>query len=571
MERKSGSIASGAAMLVAAAFLFLSCASIAPSASRTGLALGEWGGGRLVQTRHGVLEGRADRDGTLAWLGIPYAAPPLGDLRWQAPRPPSPWLGTRQATRFASRSIQRSSLLGTTVGSEDSLYLNVWRPATDARDLPVYVWIHGGGNTSGASDASPEYYGHALASRAGLVFVSVNYRLGIFGWFSHPSLRTGDPNTDSGNFGTLDLIASLEWVRDNIAAFGGDPLNVTIAGESAGAFNALTLLIAPAARGLFHKAVVQSGYTRTSKTDPGEYSGQLAGRLALRQGKAENEEEAKAYLESLGGDETAKWLRDASPEELLHLAKPSSRGILPLPYPIFDGTVLPSDGFKALADPERRADLPVLIGTNKEETKLFMFFWRRNSRDPDFRKLAEVTSAVWKAEGADSVADALGTKAGTGKVYLYRFDWGAPDGKGKSVLGSWAGASLGASHGMEIPFFLQTDVVYGNRMPFRIFTAANMKGRLDLQSRIGGYLSNFVRMGNPNPPADGARGDTPHWDPWDASLAEPSFIVLDAGFDKARIVVEYGRAVRDEILLDMESEASEALLKKYLEIAPLLE
>lgn len=549
--------------------LLSSCASLAPPESDSLFAPGKWEGSPVVTTIYGTLEGSADKNDTFAWLGIPYAAPPVGDLRWQAPRPPEAWEGIRRASRFGSQSAQRSFVTGAPVGSEDSLYLNVWRPATERRGLPVYVWIHGGANTSGASNASPEYMGYPLAAKADLVFVSVNYRLDVFGWFDHPALKTGDPDTDSGNFGTLDLIAALEWIRDNIEAFGGDPDNVTIAGESAGAFNVLTLLIAPKAKGLFHKAVVESGYTRGPKVEAGDYARALARKLAIRRGKAKNDEEAESFLASMGKGETAKWLKGASAGELLRLSKSPDKEVLSIPCPIFDGAVLPADGFAALADPERRADVPLIIGTNKEETKLFLLLLNMSHRDPLYRDVAEVTSALWKAEGADSIADAFSAGAAGRKTYLYRFDWGAPDENGKSVMGGWAGAKLGAAHGMEIPFFLQTDMLYDTIFPLRIFTKVNEKGRHELQSKIGGYLAAFVRTGDPNGSPGDMQEELLFWEPWDTRCDRPAFIIFDADYKNARIRLERGRTTKDSVAQSIEREAPEALKEKLLKVSPM--
>ncbi|HWP69040.1 MAG TPA: carboxylesterase family protein, partial [Rectinemataceae bacterium] len=440
------------------------------------------------------------------------------------------------------------------------LYLNVWRPASLTKKLPVYVWIHGGGNTTGASNASSDYAGYALASKADLVFVSVNYRLGLFGWFAHPALRTGDPEADSGNFGTLDLIAALQWVRDNISAFGGDPENVTIGGESAGAFNVVTLLEAPKARGLFHKAVIESAYrTKATREEAGRFAESIACKLAVKQGKAKTEDEAAILLASMGKEETALWLREASPGQLMSLVKSGDTGMFdfPFPYPVFDGTVLPADGFASLADPGRTADVPIIIGTNKEESKLFQWLSRQNSKNPLYQLQADITSAGWKADGADSIADAFTSAGSQRQVYLYRFDWGAPDKNGKSVFGGSAGKKIGAAHGMEISFFLQTDTIFSNVMPFMILTKENEKGRKDLQSAIGTYLGNFIRTGNPN--GQEADPTLPTWRPWRFDDPSPSFMVFDADLEKALIRLELGRVTRESVLTRLEAGYPEPL------------
>jgi para-nitrobenzyl esterase len=498
----------------------------------------------------------------------------LGDLRWRAPVPPAPWSGVRSARDFGGKAAQRFVLSKLPIGSEDCLYLNVWRPATAETGLPVYVWIHGGNNTSGSADIVREFYGQRLASRANLVYVSINYRLDVFGWFAHRALRTGDQDADSGNFGTLDIIAALKWVRDTISAFGGDPGNVTIAGESAGAFNVLTLLIAPSARGLFHRAVVESGYTRVSKVAPETFAREIAAKLAQLEGKAADGTGVEAWLASLGAAEQAAWLRAAKPEVLLALSKPPTPRATAFPYPNFDGHVLPADGFAALADPARRANVPILIGSNREETKFFLMLWNKKMEPSVYQKLAEITSAIWKAEGVDAVAQALGSGRPGRDIFMYRFDWGATHAAEGSVIKGRTGLKLGAAHGMEMSFFLQNDTAYGNLLPLRIFTASNSKGRRSLQEQIGEYLANFARWGDPNGRGGGAsevHDGLPRWDPWDSSLEEPSFLVFDADCEKATSWVERGRASKAAILESLEASGSEALKQAFAELAPLLE
>ena len=218
----------------------------------------------LRSTTHGDYVGFSDLQGTRAWLGIGYAQPPVGELRWKAPLPPEPHIDTVQALNFKNACPQLASAMTTNevnatasgyVGSEDCLYLNVWS-VPNAVGRPVMVWIHGGGNSIGSARSYP---GAILAATENVVVVTINYRLGFLGWFNHPSVLEGSELDLSGNFGTLDTIRALEWVRQNIAVFGGDPDNVTIFGESAGGFNVLTLMASPLAEGLFHKAIVQSG------------------------------------------------------------------------------------------------------------------------------------------------------------------------------------------------------------------------------------------------------------------------------------------------------------------------
>lgn len=213
----------------------------------------------VVETTHGELRGFAADANTWQFLGIPYAKPPIGELRWRAPEALEPWEGTREAIAWSDQAAQNSALerFGEGGMSEDSLYLNVTAPK-NADKLPVMVWFHGGGFTSLTSNTRPFNNPEALASK-GVVQVSVNHRLGPFGYIAHPDLSAESGYNGSGNYGQMDLIAALEWVQDNIAAFGGDPDNVTIFGESGGGRKVLSLMASPRAAGLFHRAISQSG------------------------------------------------------------------------------------------------------------------------------------------------------------------------------------------------------------------------------------------------------------------------------------------------------------------------
>jgi para-nitrobenzyl esterase len=215
-----------------------------------------------LRTTAGLVQGATGTGtGIRVFKNIPFAAPPVGDLRWQPPRPAASWEGVRQATEFGPRCLQ-GPIFGDMVfrdqPSEDCLYLNVWTPARTASDrLPVMVWIHGGGFQAGSA-SEPRQDGEALA-RKGVVLVGINYRLGVFGFLAHPGLTREAGRNASGNYGLLDQVAALRWVQENIAAFGGDPGNVTIFGESAGWFAVSALMASPLAKGLFHRAIGQSG------------------------------------------------------------------------------------------------------------------------------------------------------------------------------------------------------------------------------------------------------------------------------------------------------------------------
>ena len=338
--------------------------------------LSAWTSNTKVRTLYGRVEGKADEGDTLAWKGIPYAKPPVGDLRWKAPRDPDPWKGTRKAYDFGSECTQYD-LTGSIKGSEDCLYLNIWRPQTDDDDLPVYFWIHGGGNSMGAA-SEKGYDGANLATNCNMVVVTVNYRLGPLGWFTCGALRSDEPGTEfdnSGNYGTLDLIEALTWVKDNIAAFGGDPGKVTVAGESAGAINIFSLLISPQAAGLFHGAIAQSGMPIALPVETGEESSREAIlKLLVADGTASDSVAAQEHLSQMSDDDVSGYLRSKPADQLLGVYETTGFGMISFPFIFEDGTVIPEAGFDVLETGNYPNKVPIIIGSNKEETKIFLAF-----------------------------------------------------------------------------------------------------------------------------------------------------------------------------------------------------
>ncbi|MCD2186336.1 carboxylesterase/lipase family protein [Actinomycetospora soli] len=321
--------------------------------------------GAEVVTTTGVLRGRA-RDGLVTWRGIPYAAPPVGPLRWRAPEPPEPWEGVREASSFGPVPPQEKTgeFLGAgkhTPMGEDCLTLNVVAPAAPAdRPRPVMVWFYGGAFVVGAASAST-YRGYGLVERGDVVYVSVNYRLGALGYLDFSAFGTAERPVES-NLGLRDQIAALEWVRDNIAAFGGDPDDVTIFGESAGAISVTTLMTVPRARGLFHRAIAQS-------SAPGvAYSRERAAGWGRR---------FVTELEHVLGrsGEAVELLDAASTDQLLHAARrfrhaaDDTPGVL-LTAPVVDGDLLPEAPLDVFAAGGAHP-VPLIIGTNDTEGRLF--------------------------------------------------------------------------------------------------------------------------------------------------------------------------------------------------------
>lgn len=417
-----------------------------------------------VEISQGRLEGRSS-EGVQSFLGIPYAAPPVGPLRFRAPEPPSPWSGVRDAGDFGPSAPQQKLALplpGMEVGpmDEDCLYLNVYTPTADGGRRPVMVWIHGGAFVIG-SGSQPIYGGAALARRGDVVVVTINYRLGPLGFLFLPDLCPGLEGA-VGNAGIRDQVAALTWVRENIAAFGGDPENVTIFGESAGGMSVGTLLGCPSARGLFARAIPQSGAAHNVHT------------------RESASAVARGYLEHLGIEpaNAARTLRELPPDKLLEggaqmvLKLGTGPGLLPF-QPVVDGDLLPVSPLDTVAS-GATTGLDLMAGTTRDEWKLFVMM------DPGIQKLDEAALARrLEAQVADaaglvetyrksrherglSVAPrdllvAIETDrifripairlaeahvASGGRAFMYRFDWESPA----------LGGLLGACHAVEIPF-----------------------------------------------------------------------------------------------------------------------
>jgi para-nitrobenzyl esterase len=444
-----------------------------------------------------VVEGKQDGP-VRAFLGIPYAAPPTGDLRWKPPAAPAKWTGVRRATEFGARCVQ-APVYGDMVfrdggPSEDCLFLNAWTPAKSAdAKLPVMVWIHGGGFVAGAS-SEPRQDGTIL-SQQGVVVVSMNYRLGIFGFFVHPELARESGRNAAGNYGLLDMIASLQWVRDNIAKFGGDPGNVTIFGESAGSFAVSELMASPLAKGLFHKAIGESGgaFSRTG--------------LSLDTLAAREERDSK-FAGTSYGVQTLAELRAIPAQKLLDATWKAGGNDHFGFDPVVDGYFLPATVASIFAA-GKQSDVPLLAGWNHDEGS---FAVAASPNRPDVasvqaraqKEFGQKAAEFLKLYPADDDVQALRSAedyAGdqfiawstwkwieaqvmTGKqpVYRYRFDLGLPSDP--------KGAQLGAYHSAEIEY------VFG-----QLDSKAHMDWRASdrqLSRQMQKYWANFARRGDPN-------------------------------------------------------------------------
>lgn len=456
-----------------------------------GTALAE--GSKPVKVESGMVQGTLE-DGLAVYRGIPYAAPPVGALRWRPPQAAPKWEGVRAAVEYGRACMQTNpAIKNLPAPSEDCLFVNVWTPATRAGErLPVMVWIHGGGFTAG-TPAEQLYHGEWLAKK-GVVVVSVGYRLGVFGFLALPELSAESRYHVSGNYGLLDTIAGLQWVQRNIAAFGGDPKRVTIFGESAGAIAVSQLCVSPLAKGLFQAAISESG---------GSFGPVRAGG-----GPGENmqpldsaEKAGAAWAHSVGASNLAELRK--MPAEKLQAAAQRQRGIS---WPITDGWVIPDDQYK-LYQAGRYNDVPVLIGYNSDEGATFgapssqqAYVQSVHQRYEQFagpllaaypggetpaakktaRDLTRDTAFGW---GTWTWAR-LQTQTGKSKVFLYYFDE-HPDHPAGSPR-----AGYGTPHSEELPY-----VFHQLREHNRPAPTSKDEAMSDLMRT---YWTNFAKTGDPN-------------------------------------------------------------------------
>lgn len=441
----------------------------------------------------GQVDGITLPSGVLAWLGVPFAAPPLRELRWTAPQPVAPWQGVLHADRFAPECLQplrgshQNHYFGNEATSEDCLYLNVWAPK-GATKAPVVVWIYGGGfNVGSASMAN--YSGEGLA-RDGVVRVNIAYRLGALGFIAHPELTAESGHGGSGNYGLMDQIAALEWVQRNIGAFGGDPANVTIVGQSAGAMSVSLLQASPRAKGLFARAVAMSGSAFGGMIGPAPLATAEAQGIALQ---TELGAVSLAEMRSLPGDRV--------------IAATTRRDAI-----VQDGYVLPASAEATFAA-RAQSDVPVLIGYTRDES--FRPFGPINSQ-ADFASAvatrypanaAQVVKAYTAADPARAAADLArdGTvgrqmadwalaqsRNGTAPVYAFHFARRQPYAPG-IAFSDHDPATVGAYHTGDVPYWLRT------RSSLNLFRQTRVWEPVDdvLEREMAGAIVSFARDGVP--------------------------------------------------------------------------
>ena len=526
-----------------------------------------------ITTSSGVTSGYY-RANVINWDDIPYAKPPIGELRWKIPQkinnPDNVLLSKNN-----NFCVQKPSGMGGSdgegnfSGTEDCLYLDIKAPKKKSnKALPVMFWIHGGGNTSGLKDI---YDFSKMVKRHNVIVVSINYRLGPFGWFTHPAIQDFqfDMNKTS-NFGTLDIIAALEWVQSNIYLFGGDPKNVTVFGESAGGHNVLSLLVAKQAKGLFHKAITQSGYTTSLTAELAHKQNKYSSTSNHTSFNIVNEilikKEIKSDQESLDKKELRNILLDISSEEFfIHYAdRPTYEEI---PLLTADGVVIPKIGLrKALASIEHLNIVPTIAGSNRDEVKLWLasatyfanlkfspigsIFGIPKIRisDPEaFEIFNQYRSSAWKLRGVDEPLRSL-QSAGNDNLYAYRYDW---DDHRRYIIADFK-ELIGAAHATEIPLLTGDNKLtagYGfllyPRGPSKRFLSKNMMK----------FWTNFAKNGSP-----GMSTNSVEWLPYDdQENGDSNFIILD---NKVNLKMNSDNVSFESLAIDLYKETAVSDLEK---------
>ena len=496
----------------------------------------------VVETSSGIVDGYK-KGRVLYWDDIPYAKPPIGKLRWKAPRE----INNRNniiSSKEDNYCVQRPSSLGGPggegpfVGTEDCLYLDISAPNNKKQDLlPVMLWIHGGGNTSGLKDL---YDFNKMVKRHNVIVVRVNYRLGPFGWFYHPSIQGFQTDLDkTSNFGTLDIIASLRWVKKNIKLFGGDPENITIFGESAGGHNVFSLLVSPQSKGLFHKAISMSGYTTSinpsdafkqeKESSTSSYtSSEIVNKIIIDnfddQDKKYTNKEIRSILLGLSTQEFFKYYAQRESYE-------------ELPLLTSDNIVIPKIGLRAALYEKNLVNrVPTIAGSNKDEVKLWLstaeYFVELDfsplgsllsipkvklKNENAFEAFNYYRSHAWKIRGVDIPLEGL-YNSGNQNLFAYRYDW---DDHRRFVIGDFK-KLIGAAHATEIPLLAGNSKLVGG-YPLSDLIYPFGKSKLFTSRNMMKFWANFAKNGQP--------GESTNFVEWDSAVRNKeltsSYIVLD--------------------------------------------
>lgn len=499
----------------------------------------------IRNTACGQVEGRHTQStDTLSWLGVPYAAPPVGEKRWRAPQPHAKWTGVRPATAFGPLSFQKSG--NAVIGSEDCLYLNIYRPNTEESGLPVLFFIHGGNNQT---DGGEMMDGDAMAKALDAVIVTINLRLNSLGWLNLPALKTGDPYEDSGNFGLLDILCALDWVHENIASFGGDAANITACGYSSGARDLLCMLISPAFKGKFVRTLTFSGGFTTTEPAFGEaVDARAIAPLAVEDGKSPDLESAEAWLRTDSAD-VRDWLYSVSGERFGGLMAGAAIRMRVFPHLFADGTLLPKEGFEVLKA-GKCINVPMLCLSGGHE---FCFpanndplFKNADFSDPtvveEYRFATKYGGYLFGYINAEQNAEHFAAIEGHAPVYAGRCLWGM----NSAVTDDYAAMRMGGTHGLDLYLVMGIERdAYA--LSENVWSEKNRPGREELIGIYRQYIRQFIRTGDPNVPG------LPRWDAWQG---QGSIMLFDADCEKAKVGMSENVVKEPAVFEELKNDSS---------------
>lgn len=498
--------------------------------------------GITQETKYGNVRGYENvEENALVWKGIPYAKAPVGDLRWKAPEDPAPFEGTFDATKPGNIAIQ-SSAQGI-VGSEDSLNIDIYRPNTIKKNLPVLFFIHGGNNQTGTSQ---EITGESFVNDLDAIFVSVNYRLGPLGFNPLPALNTGNGLEDSGNYALLDIAKSLDWVKENITSFGGDPNNVTISGFSAGGRDVMAALASPIFEGKFQKAIAFSGgMTMADQDDSIKVFAKAIAPLVVQDGVKSSEEEAYQWLQTKD-EEVKEYLYSLSADRLSGLMSNAAIRMSVFPHLYNDGVVLPKEKFNT----KDYNSVPLVMLTGTSEFSFFAWgdpYFASSVKDgsllTDEIKYAEFTFAKKygsKLYGLFNTQESAEKMYGSYKAPIYTVEM--PFGEGLTKTTDMS--VFGSFHGVFVPLLDHNNKSYLSMMK----ESYSLEGAKELSSQFKEYLANFLHKGDPN----GKK--LTEWNAW--TIKKPANLVLTANETNAFAEMSMVSTDKMDVIKEIEKDNS---------------
>lgn len=512
-------------------------------------------------TAKGFVKGKKNTSKqAMIWYGIPYGASTAGENRFHAPQEVTPWTGVKQTTSVRKRALQYSSSdPNGYIGTEDCLYVNVYRPYTNETNLPVLVYLHGGGNCSGTANVDFA----EMARETNAVIVSVSYRLGALGFLSHPALQDGTAEEKSGNFALLDVKKALQWIQTDIVAFGGNNQNVTLSGFSGGARMALMCLISPSMKGLFHKAIILSGGFTTSTPEEGKTSAESKlAKILVNRGLYSDKQTAESYIQSASNEELKKLFQSLTKAELASMYKTFDLKMSKFPQGFTDGTVLPKQGVAVISQGGTYNRVPIILGSDM--TEFATFGWKGcakigilSSEEPAILTSSEqylagtgiqYGSMLQSQFYIEDVASVLYRDINHKDIYAFRNRWGTS----ASVTDSFYSRFVGAYHGLSRDFLLGNYKHYKRNYSPDAVSSKNKTGRVALTKQMRNYVANFLLTGNPN------GNSLMQWNSWNPLVGIDKIMMFNAGIKAVTSAMSTQMYDRDEIFRNLSNVTAES-------------